>query len=218
MVGAYVRPALSSRAKSYLAAYRRGNERAPRSNLSRREPRRGAERRHAKRSCRSRARNCRGQGRRGRHHRQHAARASARARSGTQQSRSRDCRAAAAASAPVEHDGMTWNRWYVLKSYVRSSLWIVPFVALLLEQIALHVISAVDASADWIPPWPLSTAGTLTALQTIITLTLSFIVFTFGSLIVAIQIASGQLTPRIIATTLLRDNVIRFTVGLFPMT
>ena len=36
-----------------------------------------------------------------------------------------------------------------------------------------------------------------------------------GSLLVAIQVASGQLTPRIIATTLLRDNVIRYTVGLF---
>lgn len=34
-------------------------------------------------------------------------------------------------------------------------------------------------------------------------------------LLVAIQVASGQLTPRIIATTLLRDNVVRFTVGLF---
>ena len=31
----------------------------------------------------------------------------------------------------------------------------------------------------------------------------------------AVQIAGGQLTPRIIATTLLRDNVVRYTVGLF---
>ena len=30
--------------------------------------------------------------------------------------------------------------------------------------------------------------------------------------------ASGQLTPRIIATTLLRDNVVRYTVGLFVFT
>jgi uncharacterized membrane protein len=43
-------------------------------------------------------------------------------------------------------------------------------------------------------------------------------VFTFGSLLVAIQVASGQLTPRIIATTLLRDNVVRYTVGLFVFT
>ena len=35
----------------------------------------------------------------------------------------------------------------------------------------------------------------------VITMALSFVVFTFGSLLVAIQVASGQLTPRIIATT-----------------
>src|SRR6202012_2201118 len=45
-----------------------------------------------------------------------------------------------------------------------------------------------------------------------------FVVFIFGSLLVALQVASGQLTPRIIATTLLQDNVIRFTVGLFVFT
>ena len=31
----------------------------------------------------------------------------------------------------------------------------------------------------------------------------------------AIQVAGGQYTPRIIATTLLRDNVIRMMVGVF---
>jgi uncharacterized membrane protein len=35
---------------------------------------------------------------------------------------------------------------------------------------------------------------------------------------VAIQVASGQLTPRIIATTLLRNEVVRYTVGLFMFT
>ena len=54
--------------------------------------------------------------------------------------------------------------------------------------------------------------------QTVITLSLSFLVFTFGSLLVAIQIAGGQLTPRVIATTLLRDNVVRLSVGLFVFT
>jgi uncharacterized membrane protein len=44
---------------------------------------------------------------------------------------------------------------------------------------------------------------------------MSFLIFTFGSLLVAIQIAGGQLTPRVIATTLLRDNVVRYSVGLF---
>jgi len=40
-------------------------------------------------------------------------------------------------------------------------------------------------------------------------------VFTFGSLLVAIQVAGGQLTSRIIATVLLRNNVVRYSVGLF---
>jgi uncharacterized membrane protein len=113
---------------------------------------------------------------------------------------------------------MTWNKWYAFRSYVRSSLWIVPFIALLLEQVTFRVLYALDARFTWIPPWPFGLSGTQTALQTIITLVLSFIVFTFGSLLVAIQVASGQLTPRIIATTLLRNNVIRRTVGLFVFT
>ena len=66
--------------------------------------------------------------------------------------------------------------------------------------------------------WPWGSAGAQTILGTIVTLSLSFMVFTFGSLLVAIQVASGQLTPRIIATALLRDNVIRTTVGLFIFT
>jgi uncharacterized membrane protein len=52
----------------------------------------------------------------------------------------------------------------------------------------------------------------------VVTLNLSFLVFTFGSLLVAIQVAGGQYTPRIIATTLLRDPVIRGTVGYFVFT
>ena len=113
---------------------------------------------------------------------------------------------------------MHWNRWYAFRSYLRSSLWIVPFIALLLEQVTFRVVYALDARATWVAPWPFGLSGTQTALQTIITLIVSFIVFTFGSLLVAIQIAGGQLTPRIIATTLLRNNVIRFTVGLFVFT
>ena len=60
--------------------------------------------------------------------------------------------------------------------------------------------------------------GAQTALQAVVTASLSFLVFTFGSLLVAIQVASGQLTPRIIATTLLRNDVVRYTVGLFMFT
>jgi uncharacterized membrane protein len=47
---------------------------------------------------------------------------------------------------------------------------------------------------------------------------MGFVVFTFASLLLAIQVASGQLTPRIIATTLLQDKVVSYAAALFVFT
>jgi uncharacterized membrane protein len=113
---------------------------------------------------------------------------------------------------------MNWNRWYATKSYFRSALWIVPLIALVLENVAIRLVFGLHDRLDWMPWFGTTLAGTTEALNTVETLTISFIVFTFGSMLVAIQVASGQLTPRIIATALLRNNVIRFTVGLFTFT
>jgi uncharacterized membrane protein len=112
---------------------------------------------------------------------------------------------------------MTWNLRYQVKSYIRSSLWIVPLFALLIEQVVGALAQALDTRLAW-KGLEFGLTGAQALLNAIITLTLSFIVFTFASLLVAIQVASGQYTPRIIATTLLRDNVIRYTVGLFVFT
>ena len=112
------------------------------------------------------------------------------------------------------HRKVTWGRVYRATSYARSALWIVPFVAIVMVVILVPLIRVIDAAVDG-NVFGLATSGAQALYQTVITLTLSFLVFTFGSLLVAIQIAGGQLTPRIIATTLLRDNVVRYTVGLF---
>jgi uncharacterized membrane protein len=109
---------------------------------------------------------------------------------------------------------LVWNRLYRDISYLKSALWIVPFIAIL-------CVLAISPALRWLDnrlAWRISglgPAGAMSLYQTVITLTLSFLVFTFGSLLVAIQVAGAQLTPRIIATTLLRDNVVRYTVGLF---
>lgn len=112
---------------------------------------------------------------------------------------------------------MNWNRWYRPIRYIRSSLWVAPFIAIILEQIVIRVLDRIDARFDG-AFYGGSVHAAEVALQTVISLTLSFVVFTFGSLLVAIQVASGQMTPRIIATTLLRDNVVRYSVGLFVFT
>jgi uncharacterized membrane protein len=113
---------------------------------------------------------------------------------------------------------MGWNRWYVARSYVRTALWMVPLVALMLEQLTIRIVASIDDRVDRVLLIGATGEGTLGQMGTVVTLSVSFIVFTFGSMLAAIQVASGQLTPRIIATTLLRDNVIRATVGLFAFT
>ena len=113
---------------------------------------------------------------------------------------------------------MGWNRRYALRSYVRSALWIVPLGAYLASIVAIRILGRVDEWLGWSWSWVLEVPVAQTALQGIITATLSFIVFTFSSLLVAIQVASAQLTPRVIATTLLRDNSIRTVVALFVFT
>jgi uncharacterized membrane protein len=120
---------------------------------------------------------------------------------------------------------LPWNRRYVLKSYVSGSMWLVPLVALLIYaafQRVVHAFGAWMVARGWTNDvtsfQALPLAGARSLLETLITLNLSFLVFTFGSLLVAIQVAGGQYTPRIIATTLLRDNAIRTVVGVFVFT
>jgi uncharacterized membrane protein len=110
--------------------------------------------------------------------------------------------------------------WHLLQRYRRyrtQALWIVPFSAIILELVLYRLLHALDDMFRW-QFVRFTAAGSQAMLQTIVTINLSFVVFTFGSLLVAIQIAGVQLTPRIIATTLLRDNVVRYTVGLFVFT
>jgi uncharacterized membrane protein len=120
---------------------------------------------------------------------------------------------------------IAWNRRYRLLSDVRSSLWAVPLLALVTE-LVLKRLS--EALGGWMVSqgfydlktgfFALTATEAHATLDRIFTLTLTCLVFTFGSMLVAIQVASGQYTPRIIATTLLRDNVIRWIVGLFVFT
>ncbi|MBX9825417.1 MAG: DUF2254 domain-containing protein [Xanthobacteraceae bacterium] len=112
---------------------------------------------------------------------------------------------------------MKWGLWYRIRSYTKSSLWIVPFIAIPLEMVAIRVVDRIAPMMGWLF-LGLGAQAARTMLETVVTASLSFLVFTFGSLLVAIQVAGGQLTPRIIATTLLRDNVVRYTVGLFIFT
>ena len=112
---------------------------------------------------------------------------------------------------------MGWKKLFLVRDYLSSSLWVVPFIAIPFELAATRLLHDLDSWLGW-KFLDLGVAGAQGMLNAIITATLSFVVFTFGSLLVALQIASGQMTPRIIATVLVRDNVVRYTTGLFIFT
>ena len=77
---------------------------------------------------------------------------------------------------------MTWNLRYQVKSYIGSALWIIPLLALLLEQVAGALAQALDTRLAW-KGLEFGVTGAQALLNAITTLTLSFIVFTFGSLL-----------------------------------
>jgi uncharacterized membrane protein len=112
---------------------------------------------------------------------------------------------------------MNWNQLYGLRNYLKSSLWVVPFIAIPLALIATRLVHRLDAGLEW-GLMHYTVTGARALLEALATATLSFVVFTFGSLLVAIQVASAQMTPRIIATTLLRNDVVKYTVGLLIFT
>jgi len=112
---------------------------------------------------------------------------------------------------------MYWSLGQRAGRAFRSSLWSVPLIAIPFALVATRILHWLDARIEW-SFLGFGVSGAQALLQAVSTATLSFMVFTFGSLLIAIQVASGTLTPRIIATTLLQNLVIRYTVGLFMFT
>jgi uncharacterized membrane protein len=113
---------------------------------------------------------------------------------------------------------MDWLTRLWLRASIRSTLWVVPVIAYVTSFVAIRIGSYLDDWLQWSWAWKLELTTTQTALEGLVGSTISFIVFAFSSLLVAIQIASAQLTPRIIATTLLRDTTLRWIVALFVFT
>ncbi len=113
---------------------------------------------------------------------------------------------------------MSWSRWYAIKSYLLSTMWITPVLALALAQATFRITYASKIDFGVIPGFVWDTGGTTALADYAITSSIAFLAFAFSSLLVAIQVASGQLTPRIIATMLLRDKVIRWAVAMFVYT
>src|SRR5579864_4452840 len=110
---------------------------------------------------------------------------------------------------------MTWVQRYRLRHYVRHAVWIWPLLSMAAAIPAARVLHRIDAALGWesaLPP------GTVQAvLGTMASSMFTFIVFVSSALLVVVQLASSQLTPRIIAI-IFRDPITKGSLVVFVFT
>jgi uncharacterized membrane protein len=111
---------------------------------------------------------------------------------------------------------MNWLQRYRLRHYVRNAIWIWPVVAMATALVGVRLLGWVEETL----PLRQARLDADTARALIGALAgamFTFIVFVCSSLLLVVQLASAQLTPRVIGT-MFRDRVTKFTLALFVFT
>ena len=107
---------------------------------------------------------------------------------------------------------MTWLQRYRLRSFLKSSVWLPSLLGLFAALAANRLMQPVDRLLGWQPR--VSVDGARLLLTALSSSMLTFIVFVFSILLLAVQLASAQLTPRVIAH-FYRIRVLKLSLALF---
>jgi uncharacterized membrane protein len=107
---------------------------------------------------------------------------------------------------------MTWLQRYRIRHYVRHSLWIFPVLSMPAALLLVRYLHGIEEAMGWQAGSTPDTARTV--LDTLASSMFTFIVFVSSALLVAVQLASAQLTPRIIAIVF-RNPVTKYSLTLF---
>jgi uncharacterized membrane protein len=110
---------------------------------------------------------------------------------------------------------MTWLRRYRIRHYFANSIWIIPLLSMAAALAVVPWLHWVEEQAGWESNLNPETARAL--LATMAASMFTFIVFVCSALLVAVQLASAQLTPRIIAVVF-RDPGTKFALTVFVFT
>jgi uncharacterized membrane protein len=110
---------------------------------------------------------------------------------------------------------MTWSQRYRVRSFLKNSIWFIPFLSILFAIALVRVISLVEPSVG--RQGTFSVEGDRAIFTAMASSMLTFIVLVFSMLLVVVQLASAQLSPRIIATAF-RDRVTKFALTVFVFT
>src|SRR5271165_2724127 len=110
---------------------------------------------------------------------------------------------------------MNWVQRYRVRQYLSNAIWIWPVLSMPAALGAFHVVHAVEEAMDWQSSTHPETARAV--LGTMASAMFTFIVFVSSALLVAVQLASSQLTPRIIAL-MFKDPIIKISLTVFVFT
>jgi uncharacterized membrane protein len=110
---------------------------------------------------------------------------------------------------------MTWLQRYRIRHYVANSIWLLPSFSMVAAIGAVRALHWVEDGLGWQSRLHPDTARAV--LGTMASSMFTFIVFVSSALLVAVQLASSQLTPRIIAIVF-KDPVTKVALTVFVFT
>jgi uncharacterized membrane protein len=110
---------------------------------------------------------------------------------------------------------MTWLQRYRIRHYFGNSIWILPVLAALVAVAAIHVLHEIEKEMGWVSPVDADTARAV--LATMASAVFTAVVFVCTALLVAVQLASAALSPRIIGLVF-RDPTTKFSLTLLVFT
>jgi uncharacterized membrane protein len=111
---------------------------------------------------------------------------------------------------------MSWAFRRRLRSFLRSSLWVVPAVSTVAAVLSVPLLRILDRILDF-RLFDYTTDGARALTSIISAAMLSFVVFFFSVLLLTVQIASSTLSPRIISRPF-RSRSLKLSLGLFVFT
>jgi len=110
---------------------------------------------------------------------------------------------------------MTWLQRYRARHYLRNSLWMPPTLGMAAALLSVRLLHWIETELGWVSGIDPDTARAV--LGTLASATFTFVVFVCSALLVAVQLASAQITPRIIALVF-EERGTRFALTLFTFT
>jgi uncharacterized membrane protein len=110
---------------------------------------------------------------------------------------------------------MSWLDRHRLKLYIRNSIWVFPVLSIVAGLIAVALLNRIDLALGWQINLGPDTARTV--MGTVAASMFTLVVVGSSAILLAVQLATAQLTPRII-TLVYRSRIRKFCISAFVFT